>query len=135
MNRSTVLLAIGMTAATAAVAGPPALPDIQFLGAPPSWPAATISLNRPDSLDRLRESNPRHYAIVRRILAAANEICDASKAGVIATGFDAQNLFCAQGIWLTSNPPKRQLAFRIDDTQYEALVAVPAVLPTLEPAH
>jgi hypothetical protein len=31
-------------------------------------------------------------------------------------------VFCSQGFWLTSNPPKRYLQFQIDDTAYSALV-------------
>jgi hypothetical protein len=38
--------------------------------------------------------------------------------------FDAKNITCAGMLLRTSNPPKRQLSFRLDDTQYIALVAV-----------
>jgi hypothetical protein len=123
------------TLATAAVlAAPPQSPSPQRivpwstlqLGAPQlvkHWK----SLTEADALEKLRTSNPRHYAIARRILAAADEICEATKAGTIATKYDAQDISCARSFWLTSNPPKRFLQFRIDDTAYSALVV--ALLP------
>jgi hypothetical protein len=134
MRKSTVLLAIGITACALATAAAFADQNIQFLGTPSKW-SKSVFLNTDDALARLQQSNPRHYAIARRILAAANEICDAAKTDVIPVKFAGQDVFCAQGFWLTSNPPKRHLQFQIDDTRYLALVTVPDKGAKLEPAH
>ena len=134
MRKSTVLFAMGIAACTLATAAVFADQHIQFLGTPSKW-SKSVSLNADDALARLQRSNPRHYAIARRILAAANEICDAAKTDLIPVKFAGQDVFCAQGFWLTSNPPKRNLQFQIDDTRYSALIAVPDKGARLEPAH
>jgi hypothetical protein len=92
-------------------------------------------LDSQDALDNLRSANPRHYAIARKILAAANEICDAQTGTPMRMKFDAQDLRCASGFWYTSNPPKRALSFRIDDTVYSALVEVRNLGARLRPAN
>jgi hypothetical protein len=100
--------------------------------AAPQWIKYHVSLSGEDALSRLRVSNPRHYAIAVQVLAAANEICNATKTGPVATKFDAKDVFCAQRFWATSNPPKRYLQFRIDDTAYSALVVTRIAAPTLD---
>ena len=55
---------------------------------------------------------------------------------VIPVKFDAHDVFCAKGMWLTSNPPKRYLQFQIDDTIYSALVVARITAPKLgRPLH
>jgi len=134
MRKSTLLLAMGVAVCTLATTAVLADQNIQLLGAASKW-TKSVSLNADDALARLQQSNPRHYAIVRRVLASANEICDAGKTGVIPAKFDAEDIYCAQSLWLTSNPPKRYLQFRIEDTVYSALVAVRDTRAKLEPAH
>jgi hypothetical protein len=125
-------VAVVMTASAAPPPGNEADPGAAQALSP--WPYANQSLNSPDALERLRQSNPRHYAIARRILAAANQICDAGEAGLIPTQYDAQQLSCSRGMWLASNPPKRQLTFRIENTVYTALIAVRVSGAKLKPA-
>ncbi len=98
--------------------------------APPSvWaadPGATVVyLSRwPASLAELRAANPIHYQRALKIIDAANELCRPEPGKVEYTKLDAKNISCARLFLRTSNPPKRQLSFRLDDTQYIALVAV-----------
>ncbi|HEY6455234.1 MAG TPA: hypothetical protein VIY90_08125 [Steroidobacteraceae bacterium] len=158
MRITTVLRATGMAvcglAAVAALAAPPTAPvgsggspqwaPPHFMtsqgtspwtplqGATPQWTMPAISLSGDDALARLRVSNPRHYAIAVQILAAADEICDATKASPVPAKFDAEDIDCAQGLWLTSYPPRRYLQFRIEDTAYSALVVVRIAAPKLE---
>ena len=93
-----------------------------------------IRLDTLDALKQLRSSNPRHYAIARQILAAANEICEAQQGAPLRMRFDAQHVACMSSLWMTSNPPKRELSFLIDDIPYAALVEVRHLGAKLEPA-
>jgi len=125
-----MLFAMGIVSCSLATTAPLADQNVQPRGTPPKW-TKSISLYGDDALARLQQSNPRHYAIARQILAAADEICDAAKTDVIPVKFDAHDVFCAKGIWLTSNPPKRYLQFQIEDTSYTALVVGRITAPKL----
>jgi hypothetical protein len=135
MRVSALLVAIGLAAgalATAApppAAAPPAAPD----PVAPKW-LKHVRLDTQDDLDRLLSSNPRHYQIARKVLEAANEICDAQKAAPMRMKFEAQNIGCMSAFWYTSNPPKRALSFTIDDTVYSVLVEVRDLGTKLMPA-
>jgi hypothetical protein len=75
-------------------------------------------------LDRLRSSNPGHYARAERIMSAANELCRPKPGDVSYTQFDARDISCINMLLKTSNPPKRQISFTLDDTRYIALVVI-----------
>jgi hypothetical protein len=138
MRKSTVLLAIGLASHALAMSTPAAEPPtiLTASGQAPSGEALRYKrLDDQEALENLQHSNPRHYAIARRILAAANEICDASEGAPIPTKFDAMYVNCAHSFWLTSNPPRRALQFRIDDTVYSVLVIVRDTHARLEPIH
>ncbi len=135
MRNSALLVAIGIATGALPTTSTAADSGIVFMAdAAPVW-LKHQSLNEADALTRLQHSNPRHYAFARRILAAANEICNATEGAALRTKFDAQQISCIQGLWLTSNPPKRALQFRIDDTVYSALVPVRDIGEKLEPAR
>jgi hypothetical protein len=131
MRKSTLRLAMAVAVCTLATGAVLADQNFQLLGPTPTW-TKSISLNGDDALARLQQSNPRHYAIARRILAAADEICDRAKTSVIPVKFDDHDVFCAKRMWLTSNPPKRYLQFQIEDTVYSALVVARMAAPKLE---
>jgi hypothetical protein len=83
-----------------------------------------IYLDGPAALARLQAANPRHYARAQQIIAAANELCRPVAGKVQYARFDAKDISCARMLLRTSNPPKREISFRLDDTRYIALVAV-----------
>jgi hypothetical protein len=83
-----------------------------------------VYLDGPASLAQLRTSNPIHYQRALKIIDAANELCRPKAGELEYAKFDAKNISCARALLKTSNPPKRQLSFRLDDTQYIALVTV-----------
>jgi hypothetical protein len=135
MRKSTVLLAIGIASGPLAMTVPAAEPPtfLAAAGEAPAWEQLQYQrLDDADALETLQHTNPRHYAIARRILAAANEICNAGKADPIPVLFNAQNIACLRSLWMTSNPPKRQLSFRIDQTVYSALVTLTDMNARLE---
>jgi hypothetical protein len=76
------------------------------------------------SLAQLRATNPDHYARAQRILAAANQLCRPGPDQVQYARFDAQDISCDGDLLRTSNPPRRYITFRLDNTRYESLVAI-----------
>ncbi|HXY97505.1 MAG TPA: hypothetical protein VEH00_11070 [Steroidobacteraceae bacterium] len=89
----------------------------------------TVYLDGPSDLARLRQVNPAHYARAERILAAANHLCRPGP-GELREAAGARDLKCAGPLLKTSNPPKWQITFTLDDTRYVALVTV-----TDDPPH
>jgi hypothetical protein len=83
-----------------------------------------VYLDDAASLAELRAANPVHYARAQKILAAANQLCRPTAGEVEYAKFDAKNISCLRSLIKTSNPPKRQISFRLDDTQYIALVTL-----------
>jgi hypothetical protein len=108
--------------------------------APIAWPADTavithqIRLDSPDALARLRATNPDHYARAQRIIAAANKLCAAKAAKQQFVELDSGEVSC--GILLeTSNPPKREVSFKLDATRYVAVVVITDSPPQVVNAH
>lgn len=118
-----VLLALTGASAAAATEAP--------LTAPPN---RTVYLSGPSDLARLRKVNPSHYARAERILAAANHLCRPGP-GQLEEAAEARDLKCDGSLLRTSNPPKWQITFRLDDTRYVALVAVTDDPPRVTPAR
>jgi hypothetical protein len=87
-------------------------------------PDKIIYLDGPADLARLHATNPAHYARAERILAAANELCRPQTGDVSYVRFQAREISCSDMLLKTSNPPKRQINFTLDDTRYIALVVV-----------
>lgn len=109
----------------------PAIADEAQLTAAPK---RTVYLNGPSDLERLRQVNPAHYARAERILTAANHLCR-SGPGQLQEAAQARDLSCDGSFLRTSNPPKWQITFTLDDTRYVALVAVTDDPPRLTPAR
>jgi hypothetical protein len=76
------------------------------------------------ALTALRTANPGHYARAQKILSAANQLCRPTAGEVEYAKFDAKNIACIRSLIKTSNPPKRQISFRLDSTEYIALVTL-----------
>lgn len=124
--------------AAAPATAPPALvaPGASFTVLPDAT-KHVVHLYTSADLDQLRQTNPRHYSRVQKILANASEsLC---KPGGLrlqhAEGLNAEDAKCAAGLEMTSNPPKRQLSFRLDDTTYIAVVTLKNAEAHLLPAQ
>jgi hypothetical protein len=87
-------------------------------------PDKYVYLYGQSDLDRLRATHPGHYARAERIMAAANELCRPKPGDISYARFDARDISCAEVLVKTSNPPKRQISFTLDDTHYIALVVI-----------
>lgn len=120
--RST-LLSLGLTALTATL--------VTHVAA--ASPDKYVYLYGQADLDRLHATNPGHYARAERIMAAANELCRPKPGAIAYAAFDAGDISCNDSLLRTSNPPKREIRFTLDDTHYIALVVItddpPRVLP------
>jgi hypothetical protein len=89
-----------------------------------AWGGGVVYLDDSASLAQLRTTNPTHYARAQKIIDAANQLCRPTAAEVEYAKFDAKNISCIRTLVKTSNPPKRQISFRLDDTVYIALVTL-----------
>jgi hypothetical protein len=94
----------------------------------------TVYLDGPSDLARLRQANPDHYARAERILAQANQLCRPG-AGRLEAVAGASELRCESALLRTSNPPKREIHFRLDAVRYVALVTITDDPPRLTPAR
>jgi hypothetical protein len=121
------LLFLAVTGACAATA----VADETPLTTPPS---RTVYLDGPTDLARLQKANPAHYARAERVLAAANHLCRPGP-GELKEAAGARDLTCDGTLFRTSNPPKWQIKFTLDDTRYVALVAVTDDPPRVTPAR
>ncbi len=114
-------VALAVTVSLAGTAIAPAAPAKPTASARP-WPSpTTVYLGNAAALDQLRLTNPKHYARVQRILASAAQLCKAGEPKLLALQSDAQDMHCGSMLF-TSNPPQRQLSFRLDDIHYIAMV-------------
>ena len=120
MRRITLTLGMAIACLSGAISGAWA-PSGAWAAEPG---AAVVYLDGPASLAELRTANPLHYQRALKIIDAANELCRPQPGELEFAKFDAKNISCARMLLRTSNPPKRQLSFQLDNTQYIALVAV-----------
>jgi hypothetical protein len=90
---------------------------------------APIHLDTPEQLANLLATNPDHYARAQRIIAAANTLCHPGQPKSQHAGLDSRDVSCGH-LFLTSNPPKREVTFTLDRIPYVALVPV-----TVDPPH
>ncbi len=100
-----------------------------------AFPNKVVYLYDAADLAQLRATNPVHYARAERIMAAANELCRPAPGEVWYARFEARDISCADMLMLTSNPPKRQIGFTLDDTRYIAMVVITDNPPQVVPAR
>jgi hypothetical protein len=95
--------------------------------------ATFVDLDKPGALGRLQRDNPEHYRAVRGIVANVVKQPEASVPEWMRVTYKADDVLYPP-ILLTSNPPKRDLRFRLDDVTYRTLVTLPYVPTVAEPA-
>lgn len=98
-------------------------------------PRRTVYLHGASDLDQLRKSNPDHYARAQRILAAADYLCAPGPPRTEFAAASARDVSCSAVLLRTSNPPKFNVSFVLDDTRYIALVTVTYDAPRITPAR
>ena len=100
-----------------------------------AFPGNVVYLDGAADLQRLRAANPQHAARAEKIMAAANELCRPEPGNVSYASFQARDISCSDMLLRTSLPPKRQIAFTLDDTRYIALVVITDDPPRPLPAR
>jgi hypothetical protein len=106
-----------------------------------SYASEPIDLDSPGKLEAIARDRPNHFAAIQRILAEVprQPSDEAAVATWMRTQFDAQDIRYAD-FFMTSLPPKKRLAFSLDNTAYVKVITltdwgakavpVPAVAPT-----
>jgi hypothetical protein len=99
--------------------------EIQIPGAvtPVGAQYGTVDLNQPEALQRLARENPFHFAMIRRILAGVDMMPEQAVGRWMKTQFNATDVTYSP-VLLTSDPPKKQLAFTLETTHYSALLSL-----------
>jgi hypothetical protein len=87
-------------------------------------PPAVVYLRGFVDMEKLRQANPNHYSRAERIIAASTELCKPGPDQVYYASFDAKNISCEGSLLRTSNPPKREIGFTLDEVRYIALITV-----------
>jgi hypothetical protein len=93
-----------------------------------------VYLNGPEAMAELERTNPRHYEVAKRILDAGPELCEPGAPRVYQAHMGAEEISCSGFLLRTSNPPKKQISFELEDATYIALVVVKGSEPTVVPA-
>jgi hypothetical protein len=102
-----------------------------------------VDLDKPGAMAKLARENPTHYRAVSEIVQAALRQSEA--AGNLAAQMALvewrriQSTYKAEDvdfppILLTTDPPKRELSFRLDDVRYRTILRLPRVQAIAEPA-
>jgi hypothetical protein len=85
----------------------------------------TVQLLTSADLEKLRSSNPDHYQRAEKLMAAANKYCPIGEPTVQSADIRSNQIACGH-LDMTSNPPKREIAFTLDGTHYIAWVTLTA---------
>jgi hypothetical protein len=101
----------------------------------PKPPDSVVRLYGAADLEHLRDTNFNHYQRAERIIADGSKLCRPGAPTLqLAARYGADDMSCAANL-LTSNPPKRILAFRLDSTRYVARITITNDQPRLIKAH
>ena len=95
-------------------------------------PSRKIDLDAPGALEALQKSRPAHFEKVEKILEGVSRQPDRDVPRWMRVSFGARAVSYSPTI-LTSFPPKQRLSFVLDDTLYEALVALTNGTPGIRP--
>jgi hypothetical protein len=107
-----------------AAAGQDAAPAKDAGAAGETVPSGNVVYLDEAALARLRITNPNHYVRARKVMDAANELCKPGPAELTFTQAGARQVACKRVLLKTSNPPKREISFRLDQTRYVAVVVI-----------
>jgi hypothetical protein len=93
-----------------------------------------VYLNGPEAMAELERTNPKHYEIAKLILASGPKLCEPGAPRVYQLYMGADEITCSNFLLRTSNPPKKQISFELEDAVYIALMVVEGAEPTVIPA-
>ena len=97
---------------------------IAMTAALPAFAATPIDLDRPGVLDQVRRERPARFEAISQVLRAAERLpCKEGELKTLRTRFDVRDLACTT-LLMTSDPPKRRVAFAVGDEHYIAVVTM-----------
>ena len=82
-----------------------------------------VDLDKPGAFEALQKSNPTHFDKVLQIMSGVAHRPDVKVPGWMLANFNARDVSYSP-IEMTSYPPKRRLAFALDDTRYVVVVTL-----------
>ena len=83
-----------------------------------------VNLNEPGALEALRRENPTEYRTIRKILDAVQEQPESPNVPqLLQTTYKAHDVSYLP-VLLTSDPPKKNLAFTLGKTRYQIRVTL-----------
>jgi hypothetical protein len=86
-------------------------------------PIAVVDLNDPSAVERLRASNPKHFAVIEQIVNGLGERSSGEVPTWIRTTFGARDVSYPPVI-LVTDPPQARLSFSLDGVRYRAKVTL-----------
>lgn len=97
-------------------------------------PPAVVDLDAPQALARLRRERPAHYEKVTALLRDAERLPEQQVEGWLRTRYDADAVRLG-AMLLVSDPPKRRLAFSLENVAYRATIVVALPPAAIVPAR
>ena len=94
----------------------------------------TIDLNQSDALSGLQYTHPTHYRKIAEILDGLSDRLVYDVLRWVETAVGGRDVYYSF-LLLTSDPPKRSLAFALDHTRYVAVVSLTRPRATLLLTH
>ncbi|MES2103136.1 MAG: hypothetical protein V4634_03895 [Pseudomonadota bacterium] len=82
----------------------------------------------------IRQTRPAHFKKIQQILADIQDQAEGKVSKWMQTRFDAREI-SYEPMLLVTAPPKRKLAFRLDDVRYEGVIVMSNYQPLMTPAR
>lgn len=97
---------------------------IALTSAVPATAAGPIDLDRPGVLDRVKRDRPEQFEAISQVLRIAERLpCKEGELKTLRIQFDVRDLACTT-LLMTSDPPKRRVAFALGEERYVAVVTM-----------
>ncbi len=82
----------------------------------------------------IRQTRPAHFKKIQQILADIQDQAEGKVSKWMQTTFDAREI-SYEPMLLVTAPPKRKLAFRLDDVRYKGVIVMSNYQPLMTPAR
>ncbi|HEY1287920.1 MAG TPA: hypothetical protein VGF58_06300 [Burkholderiales bacterium] len=89
-----------------------------FAFAQDARPPRHVNLNAPGAMEGIKATSPAHYDAIQAIVAGLARNPHTADPRWIQTSFHARDVSYGMAL-LTSYPPKKNIAFTLDETRYE----------------
>ncbi|HTD04791.1 hypothetical protein [Undibacterium sp.] len=133
MKRSIRILgAVGMLGVLFSISPAPGAAEIIRADGQQETPQS-MRIDNAKDLARIRQARPEHYWKILQILADIQDQAEGKVGKWLQTTFDARDV-SYEPLLLVTDPPKRRLAFRLDNARYEGVIVLTDYQPLKTPA-